>query len=97
MNCGKAPGKDGLPAEIFKALGDTAFQAFHDVLCTIWEDEDMPADLRDATIVALYKNKGAKGRLRQLQRNILVIHRWKDSCQNTPQQAHRKHLRRQSA
>ena len=60
MNCGKAPGKDGLPAEIFKALGDTAFQAFHDVLCTIWEDEDMPADLRDATIVALYKNKGAK-------------------------------------
>ena len=60
MNCGKAQGKDGLPAEIFKALGDTAFQAFHDVLCTIWEDEDMPADLRDATIVALYKNKGAK-------------------------------------
>lgn len=60
MNCGKAPGKDGLPAELFKALGHTAFQAFHDVLCTIWEAEEMPADLRDAAIVALYKNKGSK-------------------------------------
>ena len=60
MNCGKTPGKDGIPAEVYKTLGTSAFRAFHDVLSTIWEKEDMPADLRDATIVALYKNKGAK-------------------------------------
>ena len=60
MNCGKAPGKDGIPAELYKTLGISAFNVFHDVLSTIWEKEDMPADLRDAIIVALYKNKGAK-------------------------------------
>lgn len=60
MSCGKAPGRDGIPAEIFKSLGPTAFNTFHDILTTIWDQEDMPADLRDATIVTLFKNKGAK-------------------------------------
>ena len=60
MNCGKAPGKDGIPAEIYKVLGVTAFNAFHEVLIKIWTDEDLPPDLRDATIVSLYKNKGSR-------------------------------------
>lgn len=60
INCGKAPGKDRILAEVYKTLGTSAFKAFHDILSTIWEKEDMLGDLRDATIVALYKNKGAK-------------------------------------
>ncbi|KAI8515959.1 hypothetical protein Bbelb_067720 [Branchiostoma belcheri] len=60
MNNGKAQGKDGIPAELYKSMGETAFQAFHDLLLTIWETECMPSDLRDATIIALYKNKGQK-------------------------------------
>ena len=52
MSCGKASGKDGIPAEVYKALSDEALQA--------WEEEEMPADLRNATIVALYKNKGSR-------------------------------------
>ncbi|XP_066977818.1 uncharacterized protein [Macrobrachium rosenbergii] len=60
MNCGKAPGKDGIPAEVFKSLVTLALGAFHDVLSTIWETEAMPADLRDATTVAPYKDKGFK-------------------------------------
>ena len=34
MSCDKAPGRDELPAELFKALGHTAFQVFHNVLCS---------------------------------------------------------------
>ena len=60
MSCGKASGKDGIPAEVYKALSDEALQAFHSILSSIWEEEVMPADLRDATIVALYKNKGSR-------------------------------------
>lgn len=60
MNSGKAPGKDGIPAEVYKALGITALEVFHDILLTIWDTEAMPAELRDATIVTLYKNKGSK-------------------------------------
>ena len=37
-----------------------ALQTFHGMLANIWEMEVMPADLRDATIVALLKNKGTR-------------------------------------
>uniref|UniRef100_A0A5F8GML3 Reverse transcriptase domain-containing protein n=1 Tax=Monodelphis domestica TaxID=13616 RepID=A0A5F8GML3_MONDO len=60
MGTGKAPGKDGIPPEVYKALKGKALQAFHIVLTSIWEEEDMPPELRDASIVALYKNKGSR-------------------------------------
>ena len=44
----KAPGKDGIPNEIYKAAGPAALEAFH-----------MPQELRDASIVSLFKNKGS--------------------------------------
>lgn len=59
-NSGRASGKDGIPAEIYKAAGPNALEAFHDVLLSIWEEEEMPDDFRDALIVSLYKNKGSK-------------------------------------
>ena len=45
---------------MYKALSDQAFEAFHSILTSIWEEEEMPADLQDATVVALYKNKGSR-------------------------------------
>ena len=49
-----------IPAEIYKAAGPNALEAFHDVLQSIWEEERMPDDFRDALIFSLYKNKGSK-------------------------------------
>uniref|UniRef100_K7E252 RNA-directed DNA polymerase n=1 Tax=Monodelphis domestica TaxID=13616 RepID=K7E252_MONDO len=60
MSEGKAPGKDGIPTEVYKALNRKVLQAFHIVLTSIWEEEDMPPELRDASIIALYKNKGTR-------------------------------------
>uniref|UniRef100_A0A5F8GJ83 Reverse transcriptase domain-containing protein n=1 Tax=Monodelphis domestica TaxID=13616 RepID=A0A5F8GJ83_MONDO len=60
MSAGKAPGKDGIPTEVYKALTGKALQAFHIVLTSIWEEEDMHPELRDASIIALYKNKGSR-------------------------------------
>ena len=59
-NSGRASGKDSIPAEIFKAAGPKALETFHDILLQVWEEEQMPADFKDALIVALYKNKGSK-------------------------------------
>jgi len=56
-NCGRAPGKDGIPVELYKALSEQSLEAFYDVLISIWSDEEMPDDLRDATIVTLDKIK----------------------------------------
>ncbi|KAL6488465.1 hypothetical protein MHYP_G00022060 [Metynnis hypsauchen] len=57
---GKAPGMDGIPAEIYKAAGEGTLKTFHSIINCIWENEDVPQEFRDATIVSLYKNKGSK-------------------------------------
>ena len=60
MSAGKAPGKPGIPAEIYKTAGPATPNAFHDIITSIWEDEDMIQDFLDASIVSLFKNKAAK-------------------------------------
>ena len=59
-NSGRASGKDGIPAEIYKAAGERAMEVFLGIIQSIWDQEKMPEDFRDALIVALYKNKGRK-------------------------------------
>ena len=57
---GKAPGMDGIPAEVYKATGPVALETFHSIITCMWEEEAIPQEFRDATIVSLYKNKGSK-------------------------------------
>ncbi|KAL8570335.1 hypothetical protein ACOMHN_035753 [Nucella lapillus] len=45
---------------MFKTAGPVAIDTFHDLLCSIWEEEDMSQEFRDATIISLFKNKGSK-------------------------------------
>ena len=59
-NSGRASGKDGILAEIYKAAGPRAMEVFLDIIQSIWDQEKMPDDFRDTLIVALYKNKGSK-------------------------------------
>ncbi|XP_076042061.1 uncharacterized protein LOC143025963 [Oratosquilla oratoria] len=59
-NSGKAPGMDGIPAEIFKSVGPVALKSFFSLLTNIWEDEEIPKELRNATVISLFKNKGSK-------------------------------------
>ena len=59
-NTGRASGKDGIPAEIYKVAGPNTLEAFQDILLRRWDEEEMPDGFRDALFVALYKNKGSK-------------------------------------
>ena len=59
-NSGRASGKDGIPAEIYKAAGPRVVEVFLELIQSIWDQEKMPEDFRDALIVTLYKNKGSK-------------------------------------
>ncbi|TWW53305.1 RNA-directed DNA polymerase from mobile element jockey [Takifugu flavidus] len=56
---GKAAGGDNIPAELHKAAGPGALGAFHNILTSIWEEENMPQDFKDATVVSIFK-KGNK-------------------------------------
>ena len=51
---------DGIPAEIFKSAGPVAIKALHSLLTSVWEEEDVPKEFRNATFVSLFKNRGSK-------------------------------------
>ena len=57
----KAPGKDGIPAQIIKAgIQSYLLSHLHELLLLCWEEGNAPQDMRDANIVPLYKNKGER-------------------------------------
>ena len=55
---GKAPGEDGIPAEVIKSGKDALIGDLHELLCLCWREGAVPMDMRGAKIVTLYKNKG---------------------------------------
>ncbi|KAI8510866.1 hypothetical protein Bbelb_117820 [Branchiostoma belcheri] len=56
---GKAPGSDGIPPEVVKAGKNTALHNhLHELLLQCWEEGAVPQDMRNASIITLYKNKG---------------------------------------
>ena len=58
MSNGKAPGADGIPAEVFKYGGQKLARKLLQLFKIIWESETVPQDFKDANIIHLYKRKG---------------------------------------
>ena len=58
LSCGKAPGKDGISAEIYKFGGPTLLENMTSLFDLIWTKKKLPQELKDASIVHLYKRKG---------------------------------------
>ena len=58
MPSGKACGLDGLPAEIFKHGGRILVEKLTQLYSLTWQHEAVPKDLKDATIIHLYKHNG---------------------------------------
>lgn len=56
----KAPGSDGIPADVIKC-SETAVDQLYPLLCKCWREKSFPCSMRDAKITTLYKNKGDKG------------------------------------
>ena len=48
------------PLLIFKSAGPVALEALHSLLTSIWEEEDAPKELRNATFISLFKNSRSK-------------------------------------
>ena len=65
---GKSPGMDGIPAEIFKSAVPVAFELIN----SIWEEEDVTKEFRNATFVSLFKNRVSKTDCGNYQGNSLL-------------------------
>ena len=60
MSCGKAPGHDAIPAEVFKSGGPALLTKLTELFKSFWDNETLPQEFKDATIVHIYKRKGNK-------------------------------------
>ena len=70
---GKAPGKDGNPAEVLKCCKGSLTTELHEILCLCWREGDVAQDVRDANIVTLYKNKGDRSDCNNYYRGISLL------------------------
>ena len=60
---GKAPGKDGIPAEVLKCCKETLITELHEILCLCWSEGEVPQDMRDANVVTLVQKQRRQRRL----------------------------------
>ena len=51
----KAPGGDGIPAEVWKYGGDNLFSRLHQLITKDWEMGSVPQAWKDASIITIYK------------------------------------------
>ncbi|KAL8584826.1 hypothetical protein ACOMHN_037531 [Nucella lapillus] len=58
MTTGKAPGPDAIPAEVYKTGGEIIRNQLTSLFQSMWKQEHLPQEFRDATIVHIYKRKG---------------------------------------
>ena len=59
MKCNKASGGDGIPAEVYKHGGTALVGHLHRLLLKIWKNEEVPQELKYASIVTIFK-KGSR-------------------------------------
>ncbi|KAK2193851.1 hypothetical protein NP493_5g15073 [Ridgeia piscesae] len=52
---GKAPGGDGIPAEVWKHGGGNLFSRLHQLITNAWKVGSLPQAWKDASIVTIYK------------------------------------------
>jgi hypothetical protein len=55
----KSPGNDQIPVELIKAGGKTLYSEIHTLICSIWNEEELPQQWKESIIVLIYK-KGDK-------------------------------------
>ena len=58
LSSGKAPGADSIPAEVYASGGPKLIQCLTSLFNSMWTQEKLPQELKDASIIHLYKRKG---------------------------------------
>ena len=60
INTGRAPGLDGIPAELLHYGGGNVALAVLELINQFWDGPPIPQDWIDAILVSIFKGKGSK-------------------------------------
>ena len=77
LSSDKAPGAGSIPAEVYAAGGPKLIESLTSLFTTMWTQEKLPQEFKDASIIHLYKR--VQELLRQPPRYLPALHRWEDS------------------
>ena len=58
LSSGKSPGDDGIPAEVFSSGGPALVNRLLELFQAMWTKEELPQEMKDASVIHLYKKKG---------------------------------------
>ena len=58
LSSGKANGQDCIPAEIYASGSPLLIDKLTELFCEMWKQERIPQELKDTSIIHLYKKKG---------------------------------------
>lgn len=58
LSSGKAPGLNSIPAEVYKKGVAALTEKLHQLFLLMWQQKTIPQDLKDASIIHLYKRRG---------------------------------------
>lgn len=83
LSSGKAPGADSIPVEIYTSGGPQLNRKLTELFQSMWNQEKVPQELKDASIVHLYKHKRNRQDGRQPLLHRPAIRRRGDSSQDT--------------
>jgi hypothetical protein len=51
----KSPGSDRIPAELFRAGGETSLSAIHKIINSIWNKEELPDQWKESVGVPIHE------------------------------------------
>jgi len=75
---GKAPGQDGIAAEVLEYGGTRLKEKLLELYSTCLEEMALPQDFKDALIVTVYKKKGER-RMWEPLWDLSSIHCWENA------------------
>jgi hypothetical protein len=55
----KSSSTDQIPAELFKAEGETLYSEIHRLICSTWNKEELPQQWKESLIVPIYEKGNA--------------------------------------
>ena len=88
LSSGKAPGANGIPADVYKHTGPLLRNKLKQLIDVIWDQEIVPQEIKDAYHSPLHAKRQQTG-VQQSQTRLYPLYSWKNTRKDPPLSADR--------